>query len=204
MNVLLDSLPTAADINGTIVEFNTNYKVALKVLTALDDPLLTHKEKAYIVIKLLYKSPENIPDFTVAYEKAITFLNAGYEPDDSLTPVKKTKKKLYSFEQDAKYIYMAIDRVLDGAISRGDQVHWWVFSLAFNEIPEDCTLSRIISLRSKKARGKLSKEEKRVYKEMRDILDLDEHLPEAVKLTEEQEANQNEFLKELMKGDANV
>ena len=51
-------------------------------------------------------------------------------------------------------------------------MHWWRFCSLFLDLSEDCFLQRIIYLRSQKAKGKLTKEERQAYYAMKDILEL--------------------------------
>ena len=62
------------------------------------------------------------------------------------------------------------------------------------DIPDNCTFSNIVNFRQKKNKGKLTKEEKKVYLESVEVLDLD-YEPEEI--TEEE----SEFMKAFVGGD---
>lgn len=52
-------------------------------------------------------------------------------------------------------------------------MHWWKFVFLFSDVHSETTFASIVSLRDKKNRGKLTKEERAIYGRAREILDLD-------------------------------
>jgi hypothetical protein len=152
MTALFDALPQCAEIDGVLYELNTDYRVALRIITAFEDASLADFEKQCIMIKLLYKTPP--PDMEKAAEIAVKFLNCGDENgDDGEAP-------LYSFTKDAPFIYSAVSGVC-GADVLEKPLHWYRFSAYFRDIREDAFFSRLIYLRRGVRTGKLSTEERR-------------------------------------------
>lgn len=203
MNVLISDFPEAIDVGGQIIDIDFDYKNCIQIILAWEDKLLTIEEKAFITLSNLYLIDlKEIENPQLAVEKAIKFLNCGEyvdpgDEDEKIAP----KKRVYSFEKDSKFVFTAVDSVLDGKLSENKDVHWWVFSMAFMEIPEDCMLSKIISLRTQKNKGKMSKEEKKFYNDNRDIMELDID-PNSI-LNKEQEESLDTFMK-LLNGEAEV
>lgn len=194
MNLLTQDLPVKIDVDGEIINIDYDYKNCVQIILAWEDKGLTAHEKMIITVDRLYETvPKNIE---VALKKAMLFLNVGEEQDELENELKTPKPRVYSFEKDSKYLFSAIDQVLNGKLSEGKPVHWWVFSLAFMEIPESCLMSRIIYLRTQKNKGKLSKEEKAQWKEMRELLEME--VPEEALIDEKGKENVNNFF-ELMK-----
>ena len=189
MNVLVNGLPKAIEINGIVYEINPDYRTCLKIITAFEDKALTELEKQSVLINLLYRKCPS--DITQALLKGIKFLNCGESSsgDDN----GGLNERIYSFSYDEKYIYSAVDRVLNGRLSKGESVHWWEFVMAFMDLPEDCMMSKIIYYRMQFAKGKLSKEEKKVYYDNRRIFELPEEL------TAEEEKARNKFFESLEK-----
>ena len=186
MNVLIDGLPTAVEINGVEYEINTDYRVGLRIMTTFEDPNLTGYEKQLVMLRLLY--PVIPSDARRAAELAVKFLNCGQEPklnDDEADPT-----RYYSWSQDARYIMAAIEQTYHIDLSTAN-LHWWRFSYMFLDLHEDCFFSRLIYLRKQKAKGKLTKEEKEWYYSMREIVDL----PEVY--TSEEQAAINKFMAQL-------
>ena len=100
MNLLTDDLPYAFEIDDKIYEIDTDYKNCLCIIQAWEDNELSTEEKVIITLERLFDEfPHNIE---VAIQKAILFLNCGEEEQNE---EKKKQKRLYSFNQDSKYIY---------------------------------------------------------------------------------------------------
>lgn len=185
--ILTDGLPIAIEVDGIEHNINADYQTCIKIIMAFEDSELTQHEKCTVLIELLYKeTPANIIE---AVKQGIKFLDCGGNSQGS---GESDGIRKYSFTQDDKYIYRAVDSVLRGKLSKGDFVHWWEFILAFMELPEECFMSRLIYLRTQKAKGKLSKEERELYYKIKDIVDLKEEY------SQEERKQINEFM-ELLK-----
>lgn len=184
--ILTDGLPTAIEVDGIEYDINADYQTGIKIIMAFEDTELTQFEKCMVLAELLYKDvPHNLNE---AVKQGIRFLDCGGtgQGHGESDGVRK-----YSFTQDDKYIYRAVDGVLHGRLSKGDFVHWWEFVLAFMELPEECFMSRLIYLRTQKAKGKLSKEERELYYKIRDVVDLKEEY------SVEEQKQINEFMELL-------
>ncbi len=185
--ILTDGLPTAIEVEGIEYDINADYQTGIKIIMAFEDSELTQYEKCTVLVELLYKElPHNVNE---AIKQGIRFLDCGGNSQNS---GESDGARKYSFTQDDKYIYRAVDGVLRGRLSKGDFVHWWEFVLAFMELPEECFMSRLIYLRTQKAKGKLSKEERELYGKIQDIVDLKEEY------SQEEQNQINEFM-ELLK-----
>lgn len=192
MGILISGLPQAIEIDDVIYDINTDYQTCLRIIMAFEDNNLAAFEKIHILINLLYK--ETPHDFEQAYLKGIKFLDCGESHEDK-DSCKIERDRLYSFEHDEKYIFSGVDRVFNGRLSKGDYVHWWEFVMAFMELPDDCTMSRILYFRTQHSRGKLTKDEMRVWNENRELFEL----PESLSYEEEQA--KNKFM-ELLKNNS--
>lgn len=189
MNILIHGLPTAIEIDGQEHEINADYQTGLQILTAFEDPELTTQERYAVMVALLYKTqPANFQD---AVRLGVLFLDGGQSPEGK--KIASDGNRYYSFTHDARWIYAGVDRVLQGRLSRGAFVHWWEFITAFMELPQECMMSRILYLRQQYAKGKLTREERTLWSEMRDVLEL------PIELSEEEQAAQDEFMR-LLKG----
>lgn len=165
MNILTESFPTKIKIENEIYEINYDFKNCIRIIEAYEDDDLTIQEKHFIMLNRLYKTvPKNVEQAII---KGIKFLNCGEEG----TKDTKELSRIYSFEKDAKYIFSAMHQTHHVDLSI-DNMHWWKFCSLFLDIGKDTTFSNILNLRQKKNRGKLSKEEKKLYADSRDILDL--------------------------------
>lgn len=187
MNALLNKFPTKIRIDDTDYEINTDYRNCLKIILAFEDDELTIEEQYFIMLNLLYKEmPENIE---LAIEKAILFLNCGEEYEVS------ESKRTYSFNKDSKYIYSAMNQTHNIDLESIEYLHWWKFVFLFMDVDKDCTFSYITSLRYKKNNGKLDNYDKKIWVEMREIVDLDYSC---------EDEEESEFMKLLNGGDADA
>lgn len=165
-NFLTDGFPTQAEVAGRVYDLNTDYRTCIRIIQAMEDVNLTEFEKQVILLSLLYREvPEDIQE---AVRKAALFLNCGE------TKESEGGERVYSFRQDDRYIFAAVDKVLQGRLSKGENVHWWEFVSAFMEMPEDCVMSRILYYRSRKNAGKLTREEQEVWAKSRELFELEE------------------------------
>ncbi len=188
MNILLERLPTVAEIDGIEYEINTDFRNCLKIILAFEDAELTAYEKNTIMLKLLYKE---IPqDVKQAQKIAVMFLNCGEENKASAS---ESGSKVYSFEKDSRYIYTAINQTHRIDLEKIDYLHWWKFCYMFMDLKEDCFFTKLVDLRNRKNKGKLSKEEKEYCYKTKDIIDLPQ-----IQTAGEAEA-ENEFMRLLGK-----
>lgn len=195
MNTLIDKFPTKALIDGKVYELNTDFRNCLKIILAFEDDELLDFEKAEIMLKNLYG--ENIPQNTdEAIRKAIYFLDCGEEDDEKKVGTSNSTR-LYSFTKDAKYIYSAIKQTHGIDLENVEYLHWWKFVYLFLDLNPNCFFCKIIDLRNKKKKGKLSKEEKRLYIQLYDILELNDK----PKFTEEEQKEIDEFMELLQQAE---
>ncbi len=191
MNILIDGLPEAIEIDDIIYDINADYQTALRILQAYEDDDLTAQERCIVLLNLLYKEPPQNP--LKAVKQGLRYLDCGDDTEEKQLQTTADGCRYYSFTHDARWIYAGVDRVLNGRLSRGSFVHWWEFVTAFMELPEDCMMSRILYLRQQRAKGKLSLEERRQWVDMRHILEL------PVQLSETEQAARDAFM-ELLGG----
>jgi hypothetical protein len=186
MNALIEKLPTVAEINGVEYELDTDFRTCLNIILAFEDIELTKQEKNIIMLKLLYKY--NIPqDIKKATEIAVLFLNCGEENKEE----SEAEQRVFSFEKDSSYIYTALNQTYNIDLESVDYLHWWKFCLMFRDLKEDCFFTRLVDLRNRKNRGKLSKEEKEYCFKISDIIDLSEQR------TSEEIYAEDEFMRRL-------
>lgn len=195
MNTLIDKFPTKALIDEKVYELNTDFRNCLKIILAFEDDELLDFEKAEIMLRNLYG--ENIPKNTdEAIRKAIYFLDCGEEDEEKKVGT-SNNTRLYSFTKDAKYIYSAIKQTHGIDLESIEYLHWWKFVYLFLDLNPECFFCKIIDLRNKKKKGKLSKEERRLYIQLYDILELNDK----PKFTEEEQKEIDEFMELLQQAE---
>ena len=162
------NLPTSIDVGGIQREIRSDFRAVLDVLAAMSDPELDDISKTSIMVQIIYPKWEEIrPEYLdEAARKACEFIDCGNSSDG------KKKPRLIDWEQDAALIVPAVNHIAGKEIRSMEYLHWWTFLGYFMEIGES-TISTVIHIRSKKAKGKkLEKWEQDFYRENRDIVNF--------------------------------
>ena len=73
--MLTDTFPTAVRINGECYQVRSDFRTALKIMEAFEDPKLTAQEKQAVMLDLLF--PDIPPDIGAAMRAAVKFLDCG-------------------------------------------------------------------------------------------------------------------------------
>ena len=160
-------LPEALEVNGKSYSIRTDFRDVLTVLEAMEDPDLTDAEKAFVAFQIIYEDFEEIPigDYEEAFKKIMWFINNGEEDDKP-----SSKTKMIDFESDSKILIPAVNRVAGCEIRSLEYLHWWTFLGYYMEVGE-CTFSTVMSIRSKRAKGKkLEKWEEEFFSANRDLV----------------------------------
>lgn len=182
---MIGELPCRLEICGKTHKIRTDFRAALTIFQALEDPELDDREKQLAMLECLYDNPENISDDSIgeALEKAAWFLDGGDMP-------KKTfHAKTIDWEQDESMIFSAVNKTA-GREVRSGYMHWWTFLGYFAESGETL-LQTVMHLRQKMSKGKtLEKWERDFVNEHRELVII-QH-----KKTEEEKA-ENDFVNSL-------
>lgn len=169
---MIGALPKKLNINGIDRAIRCDYRVALLIFEAFNDPELSDEEKALTMLECLYEDYDSIPpeDIQEAAEKAIWYLDGGGIPDDNSKH--QQAKKIMDWEQDEKLIFSAVNKVAGFETRAVEYMHWWTFLGYFNEIGEGL-FTTVINIRQKRNnRKKLEKYEEKFYRENRSLIDL--------------------------------
>ena len=189
---MIGRLPTTLNINGVDRVIRSDFRVALLIFQAFNDPELSEQEKARVMMECLYEDVDSIPfnDYQEAYDKAVWFLDGGTIDEDTKY---RTSKKVIDWEQDEQMIFSAVNKVAGKETRAAEYIHWWTFLGYFNEIGEGL-LSTVINIRQKKNKGKrLEKHEQEFYRENKSLIDI------KTRLTQEEQA-EKEYLEKLLNG----
>lgn len=168
MNYLLDKLPQAVVIDGKAVPINTDFRVCLRIIQALEDERLMEHEKLTVLLTLLY--PEPPENTALAIEQGLNFLNLGEDMNASKTH----QAAVYSLNKDSSYIYTAFKSTFNIDLNTVENLHWWKFRSLFADLGKDCFFNTLISLRSRQRTGKLTDSEKEFVRRNTELLSLSE------------------------------
>lgn len=162
-------LPTTVEVNGTEYPVRTDFRDILTIIEALSDAELNEQDKAEAMLDIFYPDFSEMPqsDYEDAIRQCVKFINCGEEQRE-----KKRGPKLMDWQQDFPLIVAPVNRVLGKEVRAAEYLHWWTWVSAYQEIG-DCTFAQVVSIRSKRAKGKkLDKSEQEFYKQNRQLVDF--------------------------------
>lgn len=187
MNILIEQLPDLVEIDGQEYPIETDFRASLRVILAFEDTELTDREKVLVMLENLY--PERPHDLEQAVKLGIRFLNGG-GADGTGEDTREISPRVYSFSQDAGYIFAAFQQT-HGIDLETAKLHWWKFLALFMDLGSETTFCNLVGLRRRIKTGKATKEELKVYREMREAIDL----PEPDTRTFEEKTQEAEFMR---------
>jgi hypothetical protein len=191
VNILVDDLPEMVEIDGEEVPINTDYRASLQVIRAFEDRTLADPEKIAVLLDNLYFTLPQ--DINKAYELGMMFLNGGESPEPDGN---KPGPRYYSFNQDANLIFAAF-RQTHGIDLTTATLHWWAFMALFMDLGADTAFCQLVAFRKRIKEGKATKEEKAMYREMHDQIDLEN--PDE-QLTPDEQAEYDKFMAMVLEG----
>lgn len=179
MNILLDDLPEAIEVNGVEYAVNFDFRTGLACILDMESSELTDEEKCILLLRRIYGDviPE---DGETAIKLAVKFLDGGKEPPEEENPF-ADNKRLYSFEKDSALIYAAFQQTHGINLQKVD-LHWWQFLALFQDLGADTAFCNMINLRRRVNSGEATKEERQYALKLGDafeVVDPSEALTEA-------------------------
>lgn len=159
------SLPSSAVFGGKEYKINADFRDILEVIQYLTDQSRPEFIRWRIAMGLFYD--EKIPQEhqTKAMEYMSEFISYGSKGA-------KPGPKLMDWNTDAQLIVADVNKVAGQEIRAVPFLHWWTFLSYFYGIGEG-QLSTVVSIRSKKAKGKkLEKWEQEYYRENKALVDM--------------------------------
>jgi len=180
---MIGELPVSLSIDERDIPIRSDYRIALIIIQAMNDPDLNNREKRFVMLDALI-GIRNIPDgaYREAIEKSMWFLNGGKDNDEK----KRAVPQLIDWQKDEQMIFSSINHIAGKELRAEPYCHWWTFLGYFNEI-QDGLFSTVVDIRSKRARGKkLEPWEKEYYSRNKDLVDIQK--PETTEEKEYREA----------------
>lgn len=171
MNILVDLLPIAVEIDNKNYEINSDFRTSILFELLMQDSSIGEEDKIITALELYYPViPENINE---AIEQMLWFYRCGKEITSSKGNGKgKRVTQIYSFEHDDDYIYAAFMDQYNIDLQDIEYLHWWKFKAMFKSIKEDNEIVKIMGYRSMDLSKIKSKEEKAYYKKMQELYKL--------------------------------
>ena len=163
-------LPTTVPVAGTVynIRNKADYRVILDVIATCEDAELTNEEQIIIALIIFYDVLDSVESvfetfntselLEEALQAMMNFIGC-YDDDIGY----RTQHKVIDWVQDEQLIVSAINKVARTEIRALEYLHWWTFISYYMAIGE-CTLSTIVGIRDKIARGKKLDDFEREFK----------------------------------------
>ena len=171
------NLPVSVEIDGIDYKITNkcDYRMVLDVISALNDNKLSDNEKMQCALYIFYEDLSLCKDSEKAVKEMLKIINYGEEESEN----QENKPALMDWEHDFKNIAPPVSRILGYDVRTPDRyTHWYSFLGGYMEIGE-CTFSNVVSIRSKRAKGKkLEGWEQEFYKDNKKMIDLPHNFTE--------------------------
>ena len=167
---MIGDLPSSINVAGKDYDIRCGFQDCLNIMVAFEDEELTNEEKLTVMLEVLYVTPDfNDNNIEEAIDKAVQFLLAGRQPQ------KSDEKPLSRLEKDEQLIFSAVNEVAHMDIRMDPNIHYWTYLSYVQAINSKSMFSSVVHIRDKLNRGqKLDKEEKKFYKDNKEMIDLRE------------------------------
>lgn len=193
MNILTECLPSEVLIDGKRRCIRTDFRIWLEVDRLLRLRNIAAEEKFMMIAALVFDS-EKLPAAKISQDSAMEalcdFYLCGKEP--ARNKADKSEQCVFSFCEDAEYIYAAFLSQYGIDLLSIPYMHWFVFSALLKSIDDSSRLMKIISWRSVRPEEEGSAEKRRYLEKMKRLYALPDLRTEA-----ERERDAAEALSEL-------
>lgn len=163
MNILIDKLP----VKYKGLKINTNFKSFILFELLMQDNKIKKEDKIALALELFY---DDFPkDIEKAFDGIIWFYTKGKYHKEEVKEGKKqksNKKKIYSYEHDADFIYTAFLDQYNIDLNEIDYLHWFKFKAMFEGLKSDNKISEIMGYRAIDLNKIKNKEERKKYKKL--------------------------------------
>lgn len=132
--------PEYMEANGNLYKINTDFRVGLACLRAIDDPNISDKERFYAIESLLLGLEVKESDELVLHSKIATYLRCGKETNYEGTID-------MDFEQDKAYISASFMSTYKIDLNK-ERMHWWAFNELIEGLTDESILYKIRELRN--------------------------------------------------------
>ena len=166
------SLPVSVEIDGKVYNISKkcDYRLVLDILEILSDNDFSEKSRNLYALQNFY---ENFDFDEQRIERALKEMHKIIDLGNETEEKEQNKPRIMDWKHDFSQLAPPISRVLGYDVRTPDKyTHWYSFLGGYMEIGE-CTFSTIVSIRSKRAKGKkLDKWEEEYLREHRKMVEL--------------------------------
>lgn len=179
-NVLLDPLPY--EWNG--YEVDMDFQTGIQISQCLADEELTNTEKVATALSLMFIRER--PTDAEEIQEALTWYMNGWNHDNVSSGKKKDETVLMDFDIDQWRIYAAFRKQYGIDLNR-QKLHFWVYMGLLSNL-EECSFTRVVSIRDKKIDSKMSREEKEALSKAKKMYAIKKEIVETEEEKAEREA----------------
>lgn len=189
MLCLSRGLPTFIRVDDVEVNINTDFKTWIGYEAIMLDNDISSIEQIEKVLDLCLKDDiqvESLEELEELFDGLLWFYACGKDRkdkkkvEDDKGAGSKPSSLIYSYEDDWPYIYSAFRECYSINLFEVN-LHWWEFRALFNSLNDRCLFSKILSYRSMSISSKMSKEEKKFYRQMKKLYALPDNRSEEEK-----------------------
>lgn len=176
MNILLDrNLPEFVTVEGERYPVRADFRTWMRY-EGLLEKFKSQPEKALSEIILLCYEPPRLPKKLDAALGALSDFYRGCTGEDKKGGEKAKRscgERIYSFEEDAGYIYAAFIQQY-GIDLRKSDMHWWEFRALFGALCSDTKMREIMGIRACDTDGISDRKMRERYRRLKSIYALED------------------------------
>lgn len=167
MNILIDLLPNAVEIDGIEYDVNSDFRTSILFELMMLDNNMGDRQKILNALELYYPTmPSNVDG---AIKAMMWFYRGGKDIVESKGNGKGKITRIYSFEYDDDDIYSAFLDQYRVDLQDVEYLHWWKFKAMFKALKEDNMIVKIMGYRSMDLSKIRDKDQKEHYKKMKNL-----------------------------------
>lgn len=177
--------PMRMEANGRVYPINTDYRIALACLKALDDETINDLERFYAVESLLLGTNVLQEDESILKIKIANYLRCGREKNTAEDEIDM------DYFQDKRLIRTSIQQVFHGLdVDEIEYLHWYKYNELIEGLTEDSVLERTRRLRTYDTSNINDDKELQRIEKAKQRVALKKKIPQ---LTQEQRKSVNKF-----------
>ncbi|MBO5059982.1 MAG: hypothetical protein J6C82_03620 [Clostridia bacterium] len=194
MNILTDMMPDWVTIEGKSYPVRTDFRVWLEFDKVIHSAEIKAEDKAVILFRLCFdsKNCRFLPSSPHAAMSALSNFYMCGHTEKSAENKSGNKCRVFSFEEDADYIYAAFLSQYGIDLVSIPYMHWYRFSALFKGIDDGSRLMKIISVRAADINSPANSGRQKYLRKMKELYALSDTRTE-----EEREYDMAEALSEL-------
>lgn len=174
-SILTNKLPVDVKINGVLYKINSDYRTSIIFTKFIEENDLTED----IILKILQLYYHIIPkDIEQAINYIFWFYTCGKNEEENKSKSTGRNKKIFDYEEDSAYIYSAFLSQYRIDLQDIEYLHWWKFKSLFDSLKEDNDIVKIMQYRTVDLSKIQDKEQKKFYRNMKDLYKLKEKINE--------------------------